>query len=357
MAPSEALVPRKSLETIDTKEPSQSVQEYFPAIVKPLKTPKDENAKEPSAQKTPIATNTALASTTAVQPSLATMTSVLSPSPTLSPPETPPMQEEIHRPGLGPMIKKRSQKEIASVFRKAALAHNAFKPRPGGAAEKIKDEITKSPNTPDGINGVFPAPSLLRDLSQDGLKSPLPLPNPATNSRDLEPSTTVPDVKITPSLATIAPLVDSTPESLAVDVATPAIPSLEKKIVAQEERWPKRPSNHSAKYAKALGIDPTLLEGRKLDIETSLSDFGWTEGDALKKSYDELQADIRRDLARVETGSWLGNFDHNDDRVAVVSKMLDRVIAECDELDGLLTLYNVELGVCKLEHAALLKIC
>ena len=354
---SEAAVSQKSLGSAEAKEPSQSTQEYFPATVKPLKTPKDESGKEPSAQTPPIVTNIAPASSTGAQTSLASMTSVLSPSPTLSPPGTPPIQEEMHRPGLGPMIKKRSQKEIASVFRKAALAHNAFKPRPGGAAEKIKDEIAKSPNTPDGINGVFPAPSLLRDFSQDAPKSPLPLPTPTTKTKDSEPSTTVPDVKIIPSAAAIVPAVNATPELLAVDVPTTSVPSDERKTVAQEERRPKRPSSHSAKYAKALGIDPVLLEGRTLDIETSLRDFGWTEGDALKKSYDELQADIRRDLARVETGSWLGNFDHNDDRVAVVSKMLDRVIAECDELDGLLTLYNVELGVCKLEFAALLMIC
>ena len=45
--------------------------------------------------------------------------------PPTPPPETPP--EEEHRPGLGPMIKKKkSTAEVASKFRKAATTYNAF---------------------------------------------------------------------------------------------------------------------------------------------------------------------------------------------------------------------------------------
>jgi hypothetical protein len=47
----------------------------------------------------------------------------------------------------------------------------------------------------------------------------------------------------------------------------------------------------------------------------------------------------------VEAGSWLNHLEQKDDRVEAVEKMLDRAIAECDELEGLLTLYNVELSV------------
>ena len=277
----------------------------------------------------------------------------------LSSPTTPgsvpesPAAEEVHRPGLGPMIKKKSAKDIANAFRKAAIAHNAFKPRSGGAAEKLRDEIVKSPNTPDGINGVF-TPSLLRDIGQDSMKSPAPIAVGVSRSMTPEPSKGIPNVTITPSPGPVAaspqtPLpgtpqeptsstekLSSSPGKTSTPAPTPN---------PQDERRRKRRSNHSAKYAKALGIDHTLLEGRTVDFESALMDFGWGEEETAKTSYDELHSAIRRDLAKVETGSWLGNFEHNDERVTMVGNMLDKAIAECEGLDGLLTLYNVELGV------------
>ena len=261
-------------------------------------------------------------------------------------------EEETHRPGLGPMIKKRSPKEIANVFRKAAVAHSAFKPRSGGAADKIRGEALKTPNTPDGINGVFPAPSLLRETSQDNVKAATPTETTTIRSftpEKLRPEqiNNLPEVKIT----TTPLILTNTPENPVSKVAQNLDAPLEQATNVQrsvkEEQRRKRPSNHSAKYAKALGIDPNLLEGRTLDFEIALSDFGWGEDETEKSSYDDFQHNIRRDLAGVETGSWLGSFEHNDERVTVVGKMLDKAIAECEELDGLLTLYNVELGVSK----------
>lgn len=41
----------------------------------------------------------------------------------------------------------------------------------------------------------------------------------------------------------------------------------------------------------------------------------------------------------------MSRIDDEDERVAAVMKGLDKTIEECDELDGLLTLYNVELSV------------
>ena len=360
LTPSEVTAPQRSQERLQLhasesakqEQDSQPLKEYFPRILEPPTILKNDSPSEPPPQEGP----TAPPPTNNGSPDVK-RDPIFSPSTPMSPPETPPIQDEVHRPGLGPMIKKKSQKEIASVFRKAAAAHNAFKPRPGGAAEKIKDEMIKSPNTPDGINGVFPAPSLVRDLSNDGIRSPLPLLTPTTTTKPSDSSTTVPGVKITPSPSTITTPSEPKPGAVALDVPHQPSPSPERKAGAQEERRKKRPSNHSAIYAKALGIDPTLLEGRTLELESALSDFGWTEGETLRKSYDELQVDIRRDLAKIETGSWLGNFDHNDDRVTLVSKMLDKAIAECEELDGLLTLYNVELGVCSLYSCPSLTLC
>ena len=283
-------------------------------------------------------------------PDVSSLPSALNQLSQLSSPATPtspelPSSEEIHRPGLGPMIKKKSTKEIANAFRKAALAHNAFKPRVGGAAERVRDDSPRTPNTPDGINGVFPAPSLLRDVSQDKLKVLASLPTPLNRPLTPNPSEVVPNVTVTPSPAAAG---TDTESPIVIAIKTPSL-SPERKPSSTsslaDERRRKRRSNHSAKYAKALGIDHNLLEDRTSDIESILTDFGWGDGEVVKTSYDDLQNAIIRDMAKIETGSWLGSLEHTDERVAVVSTMLDKAIAECEELDGLLTLYNVELGV------------
>lgn len=270
-------------------------------------------------------------------------TATIAPLPESPAPESPVTED--YRPGLGPMIKKKSMKDLANQVRRAAMTANAFKPRAGGAAARILDESSKPPNTPDGINGVFPAPSLLRrDSNQDSPRSPVAVETPTIRPPSPERSKAPPEIKVaeTPRLALNQSDVPPNPISEA-QIPMPEQPS--RQIDVKEETRRKRPSDHSAKYAKALGIDPALLEGRTADFESLLGNFGWGEDISEKDTWERIQSDIRRDLARVETGSWLGALEHSDDRVATVSKMMDKAIAECDELDGLLTLYNVELGV------------
>ena len=266
-------------------------------------------------------------------------------APTVSP-EPPPesRQEEVHRPGLGPMIKKKSNKEIASAFRKAAITYTAFRPRPGGAAERLRGAGEVSTNEPDGINAVVPAPSLLRRVSQDGVKSPTFDQTLTTTSIPLESNTEVPQVEIT------SPSVAVTDSTMKRNSSTPAAraPSPEKppksSANVQEDRRRKRRSDHSAKYAKALGIDPSLLESRTFDIESVLNEFGGDEDDGEPKSYEELTAGLRKEIARVEVGSWIGGLEQNDERVSSVARIIDKGVAECEVFDGLLTLYRHELG-------------
>lgn len=259
------------------------------------------------------------------------------------------------------MIKsKKSNKEIAATFRSAAKSYNAFKPRAGGAADKLRDTREGSGNEPDGITGVVPAPSLLaRQKSQAQFKSfipgqtpaeqPLtPLPAQQPQSPELTQSVVLPHADeqpkefLTVRISTPPGNRPSTGESLKDETAEKADATPEK---AQDERRRKRKSDHSAKYAKALGINPSLLEGRTFEIESVLNDFGWGEESTERNTFEELQSSVRKELARVEAGSWLGSIENNDERIATIGSMMDRVVAECEEFDCLLTLYNVELGV------------
>ncbi|KAI4169355.1 MAG: hypothetical protein LQ343_005748 [Gyalolechia ehrenbergii] len=263
-----------------------------------------------------------------------------------NPPETP---TESHRPGLGPMIKtKRSNKEIATHFRKAATAYNAFKPRAGGAAHKLREQQQSPTGEPDGITGVVPAPSLLKGASQglvNGLRSHTP-----DLSKSYEPyqQEAVPTVKVdSPPQKPLQSAQIRPPEQEPPSPYQPPQPKLEKPHALDEppvERRGQRQSDHSAQYAKALALDPQILAGRTFDIEASLSDFGWGEESGQQCTYEDLQANVRREVARAEAGGWLNAIKQNDDRIVALGNMMDRVIAECEELDGLLTLYGVELS-------------
>jgi hypothetical protein len=82
-----------------------------------------------------------------------------------------------------------------------------------------------------------------------------------------------------------------------------------------------------------------------MDFELMLSDFGWSTDVLKPKQLANLENSIRREQGRVEAGSWLSHADAaREERVAHVETLLDKAIAECDELEGLLTLYHVELS-------------
>lgn len=269
------------------------------------------------------------------------------------------------RPGLGPMIKKKGAVEgksaLANRFRSAATAYNAFKPRAGGAGERLAKGANS--NEPDGINAVVPAP--LRKMSVDPEKADLPPPSPTKAAvPPLQVSETIPAFEFTSPLTENDPVVTS---DTARDVRSDERPASEQNGVqlkdeppapaaaasAQAEvqlaptlepRRPKRRSAHQDNYLRSLDIDPRLLDGRGIEFESILTDFGWGANVLKGRQLEDLEADLKRELGRVEAGSWLGHLEQKDDRVEVVDQMLDRAIAECDELEGLLTLYAVELG-------------
>lgn len=259
------------------------------------------------------------------------------------------LESESHRPGLGPMIKKKSNKELASTFRKAATAYNAFKPRPGGAVEKIRNENEKSSNENDGVSGVFSPPCLTNEANREIIQSNIEVTDDSQAPKPA-PETQIPTANIE-KVPGLSPETSNTP--IDMEYSKKKTESSEKALesakITTEDRHKKRRSDHSTKYAKTLGINHSLLEGRTFEIETLFNDFGWVEGgteDNSKVTFEQLQSGLRKEISRAEAGSWLGALESNDERVNAVGTLMDRVIAECEELDCLLTLYNVELGVC-----------
>ena len=264
--------------------------------------------------------------------------------------------EEEHRPGLGPMIKKKPGPKLADALRKAAAAQGAFKPRAGGAAERMRAlaEAAGKGQGPDGINGVVPAP--LRKQSVDIDRSELPVspvkpefpPSVAEAVHESEPRST--ESELLPKVAKETRQAHTPIDGAAVEGYFPQ-PEPEKQpeepqvsVPAPEPRRPKRRSAQQENHLRSLNIDPRLLDGRGIQFESILSDFGWGSGLLKGRQLEDLEADLKRELGRVEAGSWLGHLEQKDDRVDVVDQMLDRAIAECDELDGLLTIYSAELS-------------
>ncbi|EEP81711.1 predicted protein [Uncinocarpus reesii 1704] len=237
-----------------------------------------------------------------------------------SPVSPPAEEEEGHRPGLGPMVKKKPGKDLANTFRKAATAYGAFKPRAGGAAERLMAAKDKSGNEPDGITSVVPAPSLRAQPNEAGRGSPA---NEAAGSQE------IPRLQVKKSFSEKRRSIESMPR---------------RKQAVSSTRHPEPREDNSVQYCDALGIDSSFLQGRGIDFDHLLTDLGWDGKLKDDKTADDFEADIRREIGRVQASSWLGHLEFQEDQVNELARLFDRTIEECEELDGLLTLYSHELS-------------
>jgi exocyst complex component 1 len=277
------------------------------------------------------------------------------PAEPITPPEEPIAQpvvdqeedSEAHRPGLGPMIKKKSAKDVAGAFRKAATAYNAFKPRAGGAGERLLAKDKPQTSEPDGITGVVPAP-LLRGASSESTKPPTPevsISEPAPSI--VPPAQEPPKVEITRANTDEMP---QPPVEVTLEVPVVPLPENTEKarsrsVSPAQERRRRRREDNIAKYCQALNIETSLLAGTEGYFDEILTDLGWNGHLSDDKKIEDLEADIRREIGRVQAISWLGNIEQQEGKIDHLAKLIDRTIEECEELDGLLTLYSHELGV------------
>jgi exocyst complex component 1 len=273
--------------------------------------------------------------------SLPTVTeAVVFTSPTESPITSPTSQtEEEYRPGLGPMMrKKKSSKEIANQFRKAALAANAFKPRVGGAAERLLAQKEKDSNEPDGITGVVPAP-LLRGTSNDSRNGTPYVLSPTSDT-------------FSPPLSGPMPTIHVQRVPTEDQIQTNDVERRETRSLSPERPRSRSPGRRRrqlqeariSKYCNALGIDSKIIEGRGGDFDDLLTEIGWDGKLAADKKLEDFEADVRREIGRAQASGWLGHVEQQEGKLDQLGKLFDRTIEECDELDGLLTLYSHELN-------------
>lgn len=247
-----------------------------------------------------------------------------------TPVESPVSPDEEQRPGLGPMIKARKGKlagenKLAGTLWKAAAAASAFKPRAGGAGEKLLKAAQKQNNEPDGITAVVPAPRR---------PEPEKLPEPKPE----EPE--VPEVKISKP--------DTSRPSSIQDMKAEA------KIMAKKEPEPEPKDEqkrsivlgNDLKYLNTLGVDPSFLDNKTAQFTEWLDFFSWVPGEKMRSvNFSEVKVDIDREMNKTQAGGWLARFQEEDERVDAIKKGIDTAIEECEELDNLLTLYGVELSV------------
>ncbi|KAI0163974.1 exocyst complex component Sec3-domain-containing protein [Xylariaceae sp. FL1272] len=252
------------------------------------------------------------------------------------PPEDTSKSDEESKPGLGPMIRaKKSQKDLAGTLWKAASAASAFKPRPGGAGERLREAAKKaSVDGPDGITGVVPAPP--RPVAEPPKPAEVPKPLDLA-SKSNERLASVPEVKLTlPN--------SSRPTSLEAPAKEAKRKVTEETQKSEESRRVTVASN-DARYLSSLGVDTTILGDSTADFASWLDHFGWVPGNQMRtKNFDEMKLDIDREVNKAQAGGWVARFQEEDERVDAIKKGLDVAIAECDELDNLLTLYSVELS-------------
>lgn len=253
-------------------------------------------------------------------------------------PEPPPEPEEEVKPGLGPMIKsKKSKGEIAGAFWKAATKASAFKPRPGGAADRLRQNQNKSSDGPDGITSVVPAPP--KPVPVQKPPEPAPAAEPPAKAADRSATPTIPEVKITESDAVPRPG-SAQPPAKEVKEKKAEEPS------TVEESRRSIVAGNDIKYLATLGIDPSILDNRTGEFAKWLDYFGWVPGEKMRsRNFDELRTDLDREVSKAQAGGWLARFQEEDERVEAIKRGIDLSISECDELDNLLTLYSVELSV------------
>ncbi|RKF59840.1 Exocyst complex component SEC3 [Golovinomyces cichoracearum] len=242
------------------------------------------------------------------------------------------VQVEESRVGLGPMLKAKAKADVGGILNGAANALNSLKPIVGGAADRLRDFKSRSYEDSDGSTGGFPGKGYLRPSSNTGSF----IASTATDvkiSQKKDESPVSQDIKFFQS---------NKPDENLISVLPSEI--LSEKSKAREDKRTKTPNEQINKELAMLGVDPLILGMHCSDIIAAWEQFGWYGEGMRTKNIDEMKDEVERELYRIQAGGWLSLLEEEDGRIEAIKKGIDKVIEECDEFDGLLTLYLVELG-------------
>jgi len=237
-------------------------------------------------------------------------------------PTPPPMPQDKERDAKA--AKKKSTGDIANRFRLAATTYSA-----GGLLGKSKSPVTPrtatfSPISPDGVKG--------KGVSiKDKISGPIIEPQPRSDARaSLSPTDS-------PSSAGPYPFERPNTDESPKGTWSPSDTSGTKQGQTLEET--ESPTTRQRKELERSVLDDLDTSYLSFQIDQVLKEFNW---DWCGK-VENLEADVRKELAVVEAKNVLIN-PGGDERLDELSKMFDDAIEQCEALDGLLTLYAVELA-------------
>lgn len=215
-----------------------------------------------------------------------------------------------------------------------------FKPRAGGAGERLLRR--QASGEAETVSKAVPPLASKTDVRDE-------VTTPITPVNDEPVSPTQPSEPVQKAPQMPAPLVTQNLESATIEKPPQEDRSVSVETTRKRDSTTIRArSNVVAKSLAALNIDPYILGDRELDYDLILNDFGWEQNMLDSKQVDALQAGLRREIARLEAGSWsAGHPEQKDGRIVQVGRLLDQAISECDTMDSLLRLYSVELSVSK----------
>ncbi|KAK6330169.1 hypothetical protein TWF730_004665 [Orbilia blumenaviensis] len=136
-----------------------------------------------------------------------------------------------------------------------------------------------------------------------------------------------------------APEIDAQGEPTAT---TEEKPLGKQSLLSARHKRRRSAASSSARNKYMSQIDFTNMT---VDLDAVLEEFGW---DGRNMKIDALESEVRQELAKVESGNiWIAtdsdNKAANTTKIEELAQQLDETLAQCDELDGLLTLYAVEL--------------
>ena len=218
--------------------------------------------------------------------------------------------------------KKKSSGDIANRFRIAATTYTA-----GSLLGKTKSPTsaigtprtpTFSPLSPDGFKGKGVS---IKDKISGPILEPLPRNDPRI------------------SFSPTDNLSSSKPYLLERSDTDDSLKGTQKDGgVSDQEREAESPTIRQRKKLGRSILDDLDTSQMSLHVDQILNDFSWD----WRGRVENLEVDIRKELATVEAKNVLIN-PGGDERLGELSKLFDDAIEQCEALDGLLTLYAVEL--------------